>query len=150
MKREITFRAWNPKQKKFEYDFDVDADGNVGYINMFETYEPCRDWVLQQYIGMQDKDGNDVCEGDVVRILYTDWPSNTDPNIPLEDYLISISQIGVVEYEAPMFGIRMIKEDRYGELPFGSFNYGAHGRLEVIGNRYQHPELLTPTKKDSI
>lgn len=38
--------------------------------------------------------------------------------------------------------IEMFKENRFGEKPIGTFNHGDHGRMEVIGNIYQHPELI--------
>lgn len=129
--REIKFRAWNGEKmltERFLFDHAHYADFS-------------NSWHWMQYTGLKDKSGLEIFEGDIVRVLYTDWPSNTDPNIPLEDYLISISHIGTVEYEAPEFGIRMVKENRYGEKPLCSFNYGTHGRIEIIGNIYQNPEL---------
>lgn len=151
MKRQIKFRAWIKQEKQMvtqadfgEYSMVSNGDGFgiVEGISGYNHWLKKDDFEIMQYTGLKDKNGVEIFEGDVVRILYTDWPSNTDPNVELEDYLISISHVGEVIYQAPEFGILFFKENRYGERQLGSFNYGAHGRIEVIGNVYQNPELL--------
>jgi len=153
MSREIKFRAWDKYLNKMICTgFNI-----IGEVTVFSGLEimiqetPIHDassldrllnLEIMQFTGLKDGKGIEIYEGDIVRILYTDWPSNTDPNISLEDYMISISHIGEVVYQAPSFGILFFKEDRYGERPIGSFNYGSHGRLEVIGNIYENSNLI--------
>lgn len=159
--REIKFRAWDDKYKVMLCTgFNI-----VGEVTLFNGVEimldeqskkhndktpsllRLNDLVISQFIGVKDTKGNEVYEDDICRILYTDWPSNTDPDIPLEDFLISISHVGRVVYEAPAFGI--VLKNRYDEEFVSHFNYGNHGRLEVIGNIYEHSHLLTPPKKEA-
>lgn len=132
---EKLFRVWLPTIGKMSRShtiqelFEISGGDISGYSVM-------------QAIGINDKNDIPVFEDDIVRILYTDWPSNTDPNIELEDYLVSLSHVGIVTYNAPSFFIRSFEPNRYDEYPYMNFNYGAHGRLEVIGNKYENPELI--------
>ena len=144
MNREIKFRCFNPKNEKMSpliMTLDDIAVGDFLGDCLFEKRKTFNSKICMQFTVLVDKKGNPIYEGDICRILYTDWPSNTDPNISLEDYMISISHVGEVVYQAPEFGI-LLPDDRYGDKVLGSFNYGPHGRLEVIGNIYQNPELL--------
>lgn len=89
-----------------------------------------------EFTGLEDKNKEEIYEGDVVRILYTDWMSQhlgTDEQkaMTLEEYLISISIIDEVIYFVPEF-----------TLKGGEINAGKHGFIEVIGNIYENEELI--------
>lgn len=131
MNREIKFRAWDIELKKYHYPnmWDKSMPSN------WENY-----YILEQFTGLKDKNGKEIFEGDVCRILYTDWPSNSNPNISIEDYLISISHLGIIEYHSPSFEIML--KDRYGDFSGHTLRYGSHGFVEVIGNIHENSELL--------
>ena len=129
--REIKFRAWDKNLKKFHYP---DLWDNSMPSNWRYWYE------LNQWTGLKDANGIEIYEGDIVRILYTDWPSNPAPNNEgLEEYKKSISNIGEVVY-SNLFG------DAQYEIAIQDFRGpiapGPHGEIEVIGNIYENPELL--------
>lgn len=86
-------------------------------------------------IGITDMDGKEIREGQKVRVLYTDWASKSD-NDPrtLEQYLIDISSVGTVIYapEEARYLIKFDEPNRYGQITYGTFNYGKHGRLHIM------------------
>jgi len=146
--REIKFRAWDEIEKKmFEPSSISWKDGYLWVCDShgqnkleYEMINP--NAKLMQYTGLKDKQKKEIYEGDIVRILYTDWPSqsSSDPR-PFDEYLKSLSYTGFVEYGKCEFSLNfpgaLGKRSAYGDLiP------GAHGFMEVVGNIYENPELL--------
>jgi len=153
MTREIKFRAFDEPTNKFlATGFSI-----IGEVTVFSGLEimiaenPVEgisgldrllNLKITQFTGMKDRNGVEIYEGDICRILYTDWPSNTDPDITIEDYLISISQVGTIVYSAPSFYISLYDDRRYCEWTNCSLHYGTHGRIEVLGNIFENKDLL--------
>ena len=110
-----------------------------------ESYEVIEDTVRQS-TGLLDKNLFTIFEGDILRLLYTDWPSKDD-NDPrtLEEYLRDIAIVGVVRWNDTYARY----EFRYGpELQYsGSLEPGTHGYREVIGNIWDNKELLEDSNK---
>lgn len=150
MKREIKFRAWNGltmnyniivgKFGAFWINPGINDDGldqnDSACINPFNT--KCSDGThIMQFTGQKDKNMVEIYEGDIVRILYTDWCSkSSDDKRTLEQYKRDISRIGTVVFLEDSFCIE------FNEDCHGSIFEGRHGEKEVIGNIYQNQELL--------
>lgn len=138
--RNFKFRAWNNKNKKmiysyevypkskYKFDFDIFSnfkfelmemteranvtypDGEETFIELYEKVESS----IMQYTGLKDVNGKEIYEGDIV------------------DYYKD--ELGVVKFVSGCFVIDSKNYmDNFLELM---------GHIKVIGNIYENPELL--------
>lgn len=147
--RTIKFRAWD-KEKKIMYSFDEIMKVKIekrpfGYDFYFrETYLPPENrrfpwtpnvilqqwyssnpWLeIMQYTGLQDKNGKEIYEGDVVRFKY--W----DNDIPQD-----ATNWGVVAYRNEMACFYLTQNV--------CITLAKQREMEIIGNIYEHSHLLS-------
>jgi uncharacterized phage protein (TIGR01671 family) len=121
MNREIKFRAWHGGEMVFSKPMPDFVFWKWYYDSTTR---------IMQYVGLKDKNGKEIYEGDIF------IPFNSD------------SIINTVEFKNGAFGY-LCKDTAY-EF-FISFNQNEHfdienncsKQIEVIGNIYENPELLT-------
>jgi len=65
--REIKFRAWNKENKKMDYFHLTHGDSYGIGGDIFPEYE------IMQYTGLKDKNGKEIYEGDIMKVLDRDW-----------------------------------------------------------------------------
>ena len=127
--REIKFRAWTGKEivyrfaveaiNGFENDFGIVAEITNGEISEYHS-----DWILMQYTGLEDKNGREIYEGDIVvpdRPLYYDGLLDKDP----------------ITIEWMECGSWYPFADDDDKAP-----YPDPAKSEVIGNAYENPDLI--------
>ena len=122
--REIRFRIWDEENKVMIY-----PDSLIWFGNESCQYNGDMGYILQQYTGMQDKDGRDIYEGDVVEL-----------ERGLSDYYYVVEWVfagfQLVTYKKPESTVRGISDG----INQGYFE-DSDG-VKVIGNIYENPELV--------
>jgi uncharacterized phage protein (TIGR01671 family) len=144
--RNIKFRAWEKNLKEIIPVNNIDFASRM--INTGSAWRLFDEIELMQYTGLNDKNGNKIYEGDIVRREFEIGRIIIDPlSLGAEDYEIEDSGyfIGVVSFR-PSEGYVLNKckkfndEDELQSKKSGVKLYA--NRAEVIGNIYENPELL--------
>ena len=136
MKEKMKFRCYNPTTKRM-YD--------VNYINFFENslsyvdenneiiVELLENVELMKFTNLKDKNGIEICEGDILEFPDLDKQSNEILNkgiVVREDNINALS-LGNLKYEDTDFTNNYIN---YINIIFEE--------SKILGNIYQNPQLL--------
>ncbi|MCP4567354.1 MAG: hypothetical protein GY841_07230 [FCB group bacterium] len=121
--KDVKFRIWHKLHRRMYQVTEIDFYmGNVGFSDDFEDgsvdsvdFDDC---VLMQYTGAKDKNGIEICEGDIIKIEQRE-----------DRYM----QVKYIDYA---WISESVKE------PFKLVNIVKYGGAVVVGNIYENPELL--------
>lgn len=133
MNREIKFRVWDKKKKKFlkpTNRIKITLDGQVTQAGKW-AYAVDKKCIIQQFTGLEDKDGQDIYEGDIVSVkLYNDW--NDD---------VAYDVIHLVQWCDVHVGFRGFTKNMI-ESKSKMSGAGLPNPITVLGNYCENPELL--------
>ena len=126
MSREIKFRAWDKEYEEYMNGYDVLLKYNGSVISRyalvtFDTDMPVN-VIIEQYTGLEDKNGKEIYEGDIVLDYYDG------------------DDAFVVEWDKDTASFRLTGTDNIASVSFD--NFYSDKDLEVIGNIHENPELL--------
>ena len=137
MQRQLKFRAWDKLAKQFTYP-DKGYQGHYvftlnGQFQNLQNGSGGDEYVVQQWTGFKDSKGNEVWEGDVVRIIY-------EGKIAEVYFDYNLGSFRLKDTNGKSYPITTYRFDESGN-PIGLINVFD----EVIGTVFEHSELL---KKD--
>ena len=137
MNRKIKFRAYDKEDERMTYFDDEDylyhcpfilrleqvfkKDSNYDDYEDFEYKDVTDKIELTQYTGLHDKNGKEIYEGDILKVIYNNK-----------------TEIFEVRYDEENTCFRMY----YENLKFLDFTIEEIDLYEVIGNIYENSELL--------
>jgi len=134
--REIKFRAWNKKNKKWlafdEHEVDVDYTLTDNYWKMFFVEDD--NTAITQYTGLKDKNRKEIYEGDIVENLnYSGYPECVK-NMTIDEK-IEKGWIRVVEWQT-------LIDEEYGSNISGFLFAQISTNYKIIGNIYENPKMI--------
>lgn len=130
--REIKFRAWDKEHKEWaNYSItDNKLEFYVKEADRWKIDQRGRRFVLSQYTGLKNNNGEKIYEGDIVRAVgFLKW-------------------IGVAKYsdKNQAFVFEGIDKNYRGNIVFMSqFDQG----FKILGNIYENPELFEEVSNDN-
>ena len=135
MGREIKFRVWHKPEKKmhsylkakFGTATNITLEGKFKDVEQVTTKTvPNGDLEVMQYTGLQDKNGTEIYEGDI-----------------LGGSMTTAFGPSVVEWAGEFPGFHRRWPLDKNESSYFSAHYIAEEGIEVLGNIYENPELVT-------
>ena len=125
MSRVIKFRAWHPlNEKMISFHKYHDKERCIHLFDLMANKHVLGKDLLMQFTGLQDKNGADIYEGDIV-YCHDVW------------YLVVWEESKAVE-----FIMTEVSKEKHPHATVEHFGFTSNNTISVVGNIHQNPELL--------
>ena len=118
--KELKFRVWEEREKEYDtWSYILDDSGNL-FRNAYGALIECdkKDYIIEQYTGLKDKNGKEIYEGDIVEY---DWYIRNDKSYRVKEKVVFDDM-----------GARVCGHNRIRNCP----------GVEIIGNIHENTNLL--------
>ena len=139
--REIKFRSWNKIDTGMSESFTLDDMYNAGTLKL-PLSRSRENYIIMQFTGLEDKNGVDIFEGDLVRV------PNVEINIDEPSVTHDIMEVRYIQGNAA-FCVDYC-DARWIRITEFLFEVYYQEEIEVIGNIYENPELMEDTWAESV
>jgi uncharacterized phage protein (TIGR01671 family) len=130
MNREIIFRVWNKRANKWIHGpgQEVNLFGETILLGEFMrvSLDELNDCVALQYTGLKDKNGKEICEGDILKFI---------PQLKNSDQFVGY--VFYCEDDASFHHTYL-----YGRPSKRFWGQFVSWEYEIIGNIFENPELM--------
>ena len=126
--REIKFRVWDKENKKMMKVSSLHLENKEISVKENGTFHLFRMQDLMQYTGLKVKDGKEVYEGDIVKIIKLEGYG---------EYIDQVEYTGKIEYCISEFRVQPLNLRLSDESII---------EIEIIGNVYKNKNLLEEKK----
>ena len=147
MNREIKFRAWDKVKKQWAFGYkELGGFSVFGELHILGELQikDLNNFEVMQFTGLLDKNGKEIYEGDVLEF----FGNKKKPEHPYNEVFWQQEK---GRWALRIIGKKIHSENAHGETEIIGLNEQQLERDEgyyiIIGNIYENPELITPSKE---
>lgn len=130
MSRELKFRVWDKEQHRFDTPNVHHLEKNCSTLHIklnHDIVKVCGDdrFIIQQFIGLLDKNGKEIYEGDIV---------NFKEYNEIDDFTIDVNLVCIYSHYNAWFSFVVDVENEHDE---GYYWMEIKDKCEVVGNIFE-------------